>query len=78
MTKQQIEDRAEGKVVKTASGKPAISALVGINATILNMNGAIVDKEGTNAPKVYLYEERVISDEELECKASEIGKSEFF
>ena len=78
MTKQQIEDRADGKLIRTASGKPAISALVGINATILNMNGAIVDKEGTNAPKVYLYEERVISDEELECKASEIGKSEFF
>ena len=78
MTKQQIEDRADGKLVRTASGKPAISALVGINATILNMNGAIVDKEGTNAPKVYFYEERVITDDELWCKASEIGKSEFF
>lgn len=78
MTKQQIEDRADGKLVKTASGKPAISALVGINATILNMNGAIVDKEGTNAPKVYFYEERVITDDELWCKASEIVKSEFF
>lgn len=78
MTKQQIEDRAEGKLVKTAYGKPAISLLAGTRGSIFEMNGAMVDKEGTNAPKVYFYEERVISDEELKCKASEIGKSEFF
>lgn len=77
-TKQQIEDIADGKLVKTASGKLAASKLSDIDVAFLNMTGAIFDKEGINAPKVYLYEERVISDEELKCKASEIGKSEFF
>lgn len=78
MTKQQIEDRADGKPIKTASGEPAVSVLAGFKSSIFSMNGAINDKEGTEAPKVYFYEEKIISDEELKCKASEIGKSEFF
>lgn len=78
MTKQQIEDRADGKPIKTASGEPTVSVLSGFKSSIFSMNGVTDDKEGTEAPKVYFYEEKIISDEELKCKASEIGKSEFF